>query len=542
MDTRFTALAAKRFLALTFAALIAVAPALADQSSLSAPTTGSLPGLTMVNDYNSALNAINTANSGASAPSNQLSGGPSPGNYWLNTSTGALSMYDGTSWLTIGFLDTTNHIWTPIVGGNVATSVASATTTNLCGASGGAPTGAYLTVTGTVAITGLGSNCQVGQLKIVTFSGALQLTYNGTSLILPTGGNITTSAGDVGFFVYLGSGNWKLALYQAASGAPLVSAAYVAAPGGRLTLVSATPYMTPGAPTIGVSTIFYTPAQGGNQVPVYNGSVWAPTAFPEVSQSLSDTTRSVAAAVANAEYDEFGCVYSGSFVLVRSPAWTNATTPSLARTRKANGLTTNDSDLVNAASTVICPAGYGLYLGSVATDSGAATVSFNPAPAAASGGPSGGAQVNIWNEYNRRPIKAKIQDSESTTWTWTAASWHVVDAQPTNNVINFITGQAEDGISASYSGMTTGNTASHQVLFGVGLDSQTVAIAAAQPSWNYGSAFSNGTSSVNAAALPVLGAHALYPLEAGDGSIGSFVGSLTGPAAQVMNFTADLQY
>lgn len=215
----------KRLIALAAAAWLAIVPALADQSSLSAPTTGTLPGLTMVNDYNSAINAVNTCNSGASAPSNQLSGGPSAGNCWYNTSTGAVQYYDGASWLTVGYIDATNHIWTPVLGGGAATTVASATTTNLCGSSGAAPVQPYLTISGTTTITGFGSNCQVGQVKILTFSGILQITYNSSSMILPTAASITTAAGDVAVAVYIGSGDWKVVIYSTASGQPLAAAA-----------------------------------------------------------------------------------------------------------------------------------------------------------------------------------------------------------------------------------------------------------------------------------------------------------------------------
>ncbi len=93
--------------------------------------------------------------------------------------------------------------------------IASATTTDI-----GAATGNYINITGTVTITGLGT-IQAGTRRIVTFGGILTLTYNGTSLILPTGQNITTAAGDTAEFVSLGSGNWKCTEYLRANGAPV---------------------------------------------------------------------------------------------------------------------------------------------------------------------------------------------------------------------------------------------------------------------------------------------------------------------------------
>lgn len=90
--------------------------------------------------------------------------------------------------------------------------VASATTIDL-----GAIAGNYANITGTTTITGLGT-ATAGIRRIVQFSGALTLTHNGTSLILPTGANITTAAGDVAIFISLGSGNWRCVSYMRASG------------------------------------------------------------------------------------------------------------------------------------------------------------------------------------------------------------------------------------------------------------------------------------------------------------------------------------
>jgi hypothetical protein len=93
--------------------------------------------------------------------------------------------------------------------------VASATTTNI-----GAIVGNYANITGTTTITGLGT-VQAGSRRTVKFTGALILTHNATSLILPTGANITTAAGDTATFISLGAGNWICTQYQRASGQPL---------------------------------------------------------------------------------------------------------------------------------------------------------------------------------------------------------------------------------------------------------------------------------------------------------------------------------
>lgn len=115
--------------------------------------------------------------------------------------------------------------------------IASAATTDLSAA-----TGAYVQVTGTTTITALGT-AKAGTFRIVTFTGALTLTHNGTSLILPGGQNIVTVAGDVATFVSEGSGNWRCVGYAYAQGFPtIVSGAVVATTSGTsVTLASGLP-------------------------------------------------------------------------------------------------------------------------------------------------------------------------------------------------------------------------------------------------------------------------------------------------------------
>lgn len=96
-----------------------------------------------------------------------------------------------------------------------STSIASAATTNLASVNE-----RFVTVTGTTTITALGT-LSAGIERVLIFSGVLTLTHNGTSLILPGAGNITTAAGDVAVMLSLGSGNWRCIDYQRASGAPV---------------------------------------------------------------------------------------------------------------------------------------------------------------------------------------------------------------------------------------------------------------------------------------------------------------------------------
>lgn len=84
----------------------------------------------------------------------------------------------------------------------------------------GAATTPFLHVPGTTTITAFGTK-QAGTARTLVFDGALTLTHNATSLILPTGANITTAAGDVAMFRSEGSGNWRCVGYMRADGTPL---------------------------------------------------------------------------------------------------------------------------------------------------------------------------------------------------------------------------------------------------------------------------------------------------------------------------------
>jgi microcystin-dependent protein len=100
-----------------------------------------------------------------------------------------------------------------------SSTIASASTVNI-----GAANAEYLAVSGTTTITAFDS-VAAGVYRVLKFDGALTLTHNATSLILPGGASITTAANDVGGFRSLGSGNWRCEWYQKASGSAVSAAA-----------------------------------------------------------------------------------------------------------------------------------------------------------------------------------------------------------------------------------------------------------------------------------------------------------------------------
>lgn len=96
---------------------------------------------------------------------------------------------------------------------NKGADIASATTTDL-----GAVAGLFHDITGTTTITGFGT-VAAGIWKVLKFEGALTLTHNATSLILPGGANITTANGDMLMATSEGGGNWRVNWFVKASAA-----------------------------------------------------------------------------------------------------------------------------------------------------------------------------------------------------------------------------------------------------------------------------------------------------------------------------------
>lgn len=109
----------------------------------------------------------------------------------------------------------------PIWNADAETTVASATTCDI-----GAAATRFVSITGTTTITSFGTTAST--FVFGRFTGALTLTHNGTSLILPGAANITTVAGDTFFAVSDSSGNWRVHYYNRGSNLPILNSAAAA--------------------------------------------------------------------------------------------------------------------------------------------------------------------------------------------------------------------------------------------------------------------------------------------------------------------------
>lgn len=290
--------------------------------------------------------------------------------------------------------------------------------------------------------------------------------------------------------------------------------------GGRLTLTSETPVLT--GPVVAATDVIFA-QYTSNQVPVWNIPVatWSLTTFGELTCTLSDATLSPAAAVANSLYDLFVWSNSGTLVLSRGPAWTNATTRLLTIARN-NGVLVNSIAITNGPG-----AGVGVYVGTIATDSGGATVTFNINPAAAAGGPTGGAWLGLWNQFNRVLASFSVRDN-TAGWTYGSATYRSAN-NSNNNRITYVSGEPEDGAIFSYTNLVNGA----QGGIGVALDT-TISFSVVQ--YSEGAAISI-CQSPTLYATPVTGQHFMQAVETSGSGTTSYAA-----VAGVMLLSGSMKY
>ncbi|MBF8732790.1 hypothetical protein IRZ59_20350 [Pseudomonas guariconensis] len=131
----------------------------------------------------------------------QRPGTPVAGMLRYNADAKEMERYQDGKWLTLNVLDKALNE-APIV------TLASAATVNI-----GAALANTINISGTTTINSLGT-IAAGARRTLIFQGALTLTHNATSLILPSGADIVTKAGETADFISLGSGNWRCIEYR----------------------------------------------------------------------------------------------------------------------------------------------------------------------------------------------------------------------------------------------------------------------------------------------------------------------------------------
>ena len=368
--------------------------------------------------------------------------------------------------------------------------IASAGTTDLSTA-----TGQFVDVTGTTTITAFGT-LTAGMWKFIRFTGALTLTYNATSLIVPGAANITTANGDTCIAMSLGSGNWKVMEYTKASGLPaasgansditstsamtiasgLLSTPYVAdVQDSRLTLTTAVPVTT--SDVTGATTIYCTPYKG-KSIALYDGSTrWNVRQSAEFSLALGTLT-------SGKPYDVF-CYDNAGTPTLEFLVWTSDTA-------RVTALVMQDGILVKTGATTR------RYLGTFYTTATTTTEDSK-------------AKRFLWNYYNR--VIRYMEVIEATaTWTYTTATWRQARATATNQ-LEFILGVAEDAVQATVDVIAGNSTATVFRSAGIGLDSTSALASGSKSSGSHGAANEIHVCVSSFVGIPAAGRHTLVWLE-----------------------------
>lgn len=286
-------------------------------------------------------------------------------------------------------------------------------------------------------------------------------------------------------------------------------------PQGRLTLTAGAPVMT--ANVVGATTVRYT-TQNGRLCPAWDGNKLVMYDFlTELTQALTDATKSPAAAVANKNYDIFFWMDGTTARISRGPAWTSDT---------SRGTGAGSSDLtqifglkVNFNAITNGPAAQrGTYLGTIRTNA-SALVDHTPIVVSGSGGAL--CTLGVWNCYNRIAVRTGVTDN-GVAYGYAAAAIRQARAS-TLNQINLVVGLAEDGLMASYQGrVDIGNTAGYGNIY-IGLDSTTVGYRGTVGSFFYNSAAgalpSFGPVFTSVPIDPQIGYHSVTALELASGSV-----------------------
>lgn len=136
----------------------------------------------------------------------------------LNTAT---PINDKVNWVSISELkaDLSGAIFTGQVSFAKGADVASAEALPIL------TDGNYFDVTGTTTITSINTTGAIGTVIKLHFDGILTLTHHATDLILPSGANITTAAGDEAEFIEYAAGDFRCTNYTKADGTAIVGGA-----------------------------------------------------------------------------------------------------------------------------------------------------------------------------------------------------------------------------------------------------------------------------------------------------------------------------
>lgn len=273
-----------------------------------------------------------------------------------------------------------------------------------------------------------------------------------------------------------GTGVILMEIYEVA---PYANTAYssiipTTVPSGRLTPTTGVPVIT--SESLDFTTVYYTPFTG-NQIAIYNGSVFSPVNFSELSLALNSNSGHTGYHQSGKNFDLFVFNDNGTIRLGSGPAWTNDTTRADAITR-VNGYRVNNASILlrfgsDSGNTVTVAAYKATLVGTMrASANGQCTCRIGSTTSQTGG------KWFLTNEYNTNKFSLFVFD-ETNNWSYAVSSWRQANANA-GNKIEFLTSETNPAVSARLTCMVYCTTASDIGLCGIGLDSTTVNSSRAQ--------------------------------------------------------------
>jgi hypothetical protein len=213
------------------------------------------------------------------------------------------------------------------------------------------------------------------------------------------------------------------------------------------------------------TSVYYSPYVG-NVIPIWNGSVFLPLVFSELTLTLN-----ASAHLANTLYD--ACVFSnsGTLILVTGPAWSTSTagsgnrgsgggTPQLQR---LNGIWVNAVQItgVNGGNNYTVPANKCTYVGTIYIDSVAGQISSYRTYGQ-------NRKFGTWNAYNRMQICLRMGDS-TASWNYSTAAFRSSNNNSAN-AVTVLAGLQEEIIEIKFVQFAQNGTAANPSI-AIGLNS-----------------------------------------------------------------------
>lgn len=292
---------------------------------------------------------------------------------------------------------------------------------------------------------------------------AMMQNVSATSRVL---GRTTAGAGDVEELT-----GAQVAAFMAA--ADLAGIIAIAPPQGRLTLTSGTPVTVS---DVTAATSVYYALYTGERVPIFNGTVFVPTVFTELTQALASNSGYTNYHQSGRNFDHFVINDSGTIRLGTGPKWNDG---AVSGSDTARGTGANSTELELYKGVWVNKNAITIRWGSASGNTVA--VSARQATYVGTSRMTADGQTEdsltkrfVWNAYNR--VHRAMQRLEGTnSWTYSTASFRQANNSALNQ-LDMVRGLNEDEVYATATGHNASSGATlRQVATGIGLDSTTVA-------------------------------------------------------------------